>query len=202
MRLITRNRKAFTLLELLITIGISGIIIVALFSIVDIMQDSNNHILEYLKKAKQISKSTKVLYLDILGSDGNITIKKDDFSRICMESTTNSLYSLSMAKVCWIVLKEKNQLARVEGNSYSLPLKMEEKVEVDTIMSDIILFDVYHQKGKVLVLLQQKDHEPVTFMIQGVYKPLPKKKVKKVKNNKRKNRRNPPIPPSKSEVAK
>ncbi len=186
MRLITKQREAFTLLELLITIGISGIIIVALFSIVDMMQDSNKHILEYLQKSKQISKSTKVLYLDILGSDGNISIKKDDFSRICMESTINSLYSLSMAKVCWIVLKEKNQLARVEGNSYSLPIKMEEKVEVDTVMSDIILFDVYHQKDKILVLLQQKDHEPVTFMIQGVYKPSPKKKVKNNKNSKRK----------------
>ncbi len=178
MRTIMSQRKAFTLLELLITIAISGIIIVALFSTVDIMQDSNNHILKYLKKSKQISKSIKVLYLDILGSDGNITIKKDDFSRICMQSTTSSLYALSMAKVCWIVLKEKNQLARVEGNRYSLPTSGDDKVEIDTVMRDIVLFDVYHQKDKILVLLQQKNHEPVTFMIQGVYKPSPKKKVK------------------------
>jgi len=197
-----KKRDAFTLLELLITIAISGIIIVALFSIVDMMQDSNRHLLKYLQKSKKISKSTKVIYLDLIGSDGNITIKKDEFSQVCIEKTTNSLYGLSMAKVCWIVLKEKKQLARVEGNDYNLPTKMEQRVEVDTIMNDITLFDVYYQKDKILVLIQQKNHEPITFLIQGVNRPAPKKKnVKKVDNNKNKNknknrRRNiPPNPP-------
>jgi len=200
-----KKRDAFTLLELLITIAISGIIIVALFSIVDMMQDSNQHLLKYLKKSKKISKSTKVIYLDLIGSDGNITIKKDEFSQVCIEKTTNSLYGLSMAKVCWIVLKEKKQLARVEGNDYNLPTKMEQKVEVDTIMSDVVLFDVYYQKDKILVLLQQKNSEPITFLIQGVNRPAPKKKdVKKVDNNKnnknKNNRRNIPPPPPKPKV--
>lgn len=192
------KRKAFTLIELLVTIALSGIIIVALFSIVDIMQDSNKQLFQYLQKSKQISKSIKVLYLDILGSDGNITITKDDFSRLCIESTTNSLYGLSMAKVCWVVLKEKKELARVEGNSYNLPIGMEEKVEVDIIMNDMTLFDLYYQKDKILVLLQQKDKEPVSFLIQGINRPSPKKKV----DNNSTKAPPPPPPPSEPKVEK
>ena len=171
------NRKAFTLLEVLISIALMGIVIVALFSSVDMMQNSNQQLAQYLEKSKKITKATKVLYLDILGSDGNITIQKDEFSRVCMEETQNSLYALPAVKVCWIVLKKDNTLARIEGNNYQLPVGSEERVEVDSIMNNIEVFDVYHEKDKVLVLLQQQGKEPVSFMLQGITKTVPKKKT-------------------------
>jgi prepilin-type N-terminal cleavage/methylation domain-containing protein len=62
------NRKAFTLLEVLISIALMGIVIVALFSAVDMLQNSNQQLFKYLEKSKQITNVTKVLYLDILGS--------------------------------------------------------------------------------------------------------------------------------------
>ncbi len=177
------NRKAFTLLEVLISIALLGIVIVALFSSVDMLQNSNQHLLKYLEKSKKITKATKTLYLDIVSSDGNITIAKDEFSRICMEQTRNSLYALPAAKVCWVVLKKDNTLVRVEGNAYHLPLKSEERVEIDTIMTGIEIFDLYHEKDKVLVLIQQQEKEPISFMVQGVSKPV-KKKKKKATNKK------------------
>ncbi len=72
------NRKAFTLLEVLISIALLGIVIVALFSSVDMMQNSNQQLAKYLEKSKKITNATKVLYMDMMGSDGNITIKKDE----------------------------------------------------------------------------------------------------------------------------
>jgi len=171
------GRKAFTLLEVLISITLLGIVIVALFSAVDMMQDSNEHLAKHLETSKKITKSTKVLYLDMMDSDGNITIQKDEFSRVCIEETRNSLYALPSAKVCWVVLKKDRTLARIEGNGYNLPLNTEERVEVDLVMSDITLFDVYHEKDKILVLIQQKNKEPISFMIQGITKPSSKKKT-------------------------
>lgn len=176
------KRKAFTLIEVLISIALMGIIIVALFSSVDLLQNSNEHLLQYVKKSKKISKATKTLYMDIISSDGNISIKKDEFSRVCMEETRNSLYALPSAKVCWVVLKKDNTLVRVEGNAYLLPLRADDRVEVDSIMKEVTLFDVYHEKDKVLVLLQQEGKEPISFMLQGINRPEPKKKpVKKPK---------------------
>ncbi len=121
------NRKAFTLLEVLISIALMGIVIVALFSSVDMMQNSNQHLSKYLEKSKKITKATKVLYLDMMGSDGNITIQKDEFSRVCMEETRNSLYALPSAKVCWVVLKKDKTLARIEGNDYHVTATLRRK---------------------------------------------------------------------------
>ena len=136
------------------------------------MKASNAHLLEYLEKAKKITQATKVLYLDIISSDGNLQIKKDEFSRLCIEETKNSLYALPIAKVCWVVLKKDNTLVRVEGNNYHLPTKLEEMVEVNPVMKHVELFDVYQQKDKVLVFLKQVGKEPITFMIQGLLNPV------------------------------
>ena len=168
------SRKAFTLLEVLISITLMGIVIVALFSTVDMLQNSNQQLAEHLKKSKRISKAVKVLYADLMDSDGNITIQKEELSRVCVEETRHSLYALSAAKVCWVVLKNDNTLVRIEGNDYHLPLLEDERVEINPVMSDIKVFDIYHEKDKILVLLQQKGKEPISFMLQGITKPATK----------------------------
>jgi len=186
------KRPAFTLMEVLISIVLLGIILPPLYKSVELLRDSNEHLLKYLEKTKKITQATDVLYLDIASSDGNISIKKDDFTRLCINQTQNSLYELSSAKVCWVVIKKDNTLARIEGNKYRFPLGSEERVEVDPIMKGIKLFDVYHEKDKVLVLLQQNGKEPISFMVQGVTKPKTKPKTKVKKKNPRNlnNRRN------------
>ncbi len=167
-----KNRKAFTLIEVLISIALLGMIIVPLFSVVDMMRNSNERLLKSLERSKKITKATKVLFLDILSSDGRLVIIKDEFTRLCIEETKNSLYNLPIAKVCWVVLKDKNTLARIEGHSYKIPLKSEDRVEVDAVMTGVELFDVYHKKDKVLVFIQQKGQKPISFMLQGITNPV------------------------------
>jgi prepilin-type N-terminal cleavage/methylation domain-containing protein len=191
--MLNNRRSAFTLIEVLIAIVLLGIILPALYESVLLLRNSNTHLFEHLEKAKKVTQATDTLYLDLLSSDGNISIKKDDFSRVCIENTKNSLYALSVAKVCWVVLKSENTLLRIEGYDYHLPLQGEEKVEVNAVMKHVELFDVYYSKDKILVLLQQKAKEPITFMIQGIEKPKKKKKKKKKKTVKPKKRL--PVPP-------
>jgi prepilin-type N-terminal cleavage/methylation domain-containing protein len=164
------KRSAFTLIEVLISIVLLGIILPALYESVNLLHKSNNHLSQALDKTKEITKITDMLYLDILSSDGNISIFKDEFSQLCLENTNNSLYALASSKVCWIILKENHTLTRVEGNNYHLPIKLEEKVEVDPTIKDITLFDIYQNKNKVLVMLRQKGKKPISFMVQGIIK--------------------------------
>lgn len=189
--MLKKQRGAFTIIEVLISIALMGIILPALYESVILLRNSNSHLFEHLEKAKKVTQVTDTLYLDLISSDGNISIQKDEFSRVCIENTKNSLYALSVAKVCWVVLKNNNTLLRIEGYDYHLPLKEDEKVEVNTVMENVELFDVYYAKDKILVLLQQKAKEPISFMIQGIEKPKKKKKKKK-KPLKRKKSNRPP----------
>jgi prepilin-type N-terminal cleavage/methylation domain-containing protein len=173
-----QNRSAFTLIEVLISIALLGLILPALYRTVDLLHDSNTHLFDYLQKSKRETLSTQTFFLDIASSDGNLTLHNGEFDRLCMERTKNSLYGLPEAKVCWVVLKRDHTLVRAEGSSYHLPVGLEERVEVDEVMKEIALFDIYWQEDKVLVLVQQKNKEPVTFMVQGITKPKPKKKKK------------------------
>jgi hypothetical protein len=48
-------------------------------------------------------------------------------------------------------------------------------------MTGIEVFDIYHEKDKILVLIQQQGKEPISFMLQGITKPVKKKAVKEKK---------------------
>jgi len=166
-----KMRKAFTLIEVLISVALLSIVMLGLYSALNMQRSSNKHLFSYLNKAIEGDRVIMVLYRDIMYSDGNLTIQKGEFDRFCIENTSNSLYGLSRAKVCWVVGKEENQLVRSEGNGYKLPLKHEDKVAVDKTIKHMTLFDISRKKGDVLVMLQSANEKPYSFMLQGIEKP-------------------------------
>ena len=173
------RRQAFTLIEVLISVALLSIVMMGLYSALSMQRSSNKHLFTYLTKAVENDKIIMVLYRDIMYSDGNLTIKKGEFDRLCIQNTGNSLYDLSRAKVCWLVEKEENQLIRVEGNGYAIPLKYEDKVAIDQTMRHVTLFDISRKKGEILVMLQAAGGEPYSFMLQGIEQPPKKKKPTK-----------------------
>jgi prepilin-type N-terminal cleavage/methylation domain-containing protein len=173
-----RNRGAFTLLEVLISIALLSLVLMALYSSLTMLRSSNAQLFEHLKKSTKEKKAVETLFLDIAGSFGKIDIKQDEFSRLCIDDSVNSLYNLASAKICWIVSKSDKTLLRTEGNRYKLPIESEEKVAVDIVMDNIEVFKVYYNDEAVLVALKQSGKEPISFMVQGIYKPIKKKRKK------------------------
>ena len=175
-------RKAFTLIEVLIATMLLAIVLTGLYSVLDTQRRSVKIIKKSLDKSVEQDRAVMVLYNDILKSDGKISINKSERDTICIESTANSLYGLDIAKVCWLVLKDGDSLARVEGNDYKLPLGLENRVEVDIVAKGVKLFDIYRdtKSGNYLVVMQELNKEPFSFLIQGkIAPPKPKPKVKK-----------------------
>jgi len=184
-----QSRKAFTLLELLISIALLSIVLMALYQSLSMLRASNSQLFDYLTKAQIEKRAIETLFKDIAGSDGKITITGDEYARLCIDNTINSLYELPSAKVCWLVLKKDNTLVRSEGNDYELPLDSEARVAVDSVIKNIDVFQVYRKGSEVLVLLQEKGKASVSFMVMGVSEPVKKKKKnpKDTKNQKSKN---------------
>jgi hypothetical protein len=148
----------------------------ALYKSADILRNSNLHLFHYLEKSTNTLKGSQTLYMDLMHSDDNITINRDEkFHRLTLNRTTHSLYGLSQVKVVWLVYKEKNTLLRIEGGKYHLPLKSEERVEIDVIAQNLELFKIYKskKKSKVLAMIKIKGQEPQIFMTQN----LPKKPI-------------------------
>lgn len=176
-------RKAFTLIEILIATALLSIVLIGLYGVLDTQKRSVLNIKENLDKSIDHDRVIMVLYNDILKSDGNITLKKGERDRICIEKSRNSLYELGVAKVCWVVLKEDDTLVRIEGNNYRLPLGLEDKVEVDRVLKGVRLFDITRYKDNILAVIKEAKKEPYSFLLQGIKpppKPKPKKIIKKV----------------------
>ena len=180
-----RNRAAFTLIEVLISVALLSIVMLALYSSLDMQMSANKHLMEYLDRAIDGDSAVMTLYKDLLYSDGNLTIIKGDFDRLCLHNTSHSLHGLSAVESCWIVAKDENRLLRVEGNGYKLPAKIDDMIEVDMVMNHLIMFDITRVRNEVLVVVQRANEKAYTFLIQGVKQPTKKKKTKKKKKKKK-----------------
>ncbi len=174
-----RLRGAFTLIEILISTALLSIVLIGLYGVLDTQKRSVSIIKENLDRSIDYDRAIMVLYNDILKSDGNITLKKGERDRLCIEATRNSLYELGSAKVCWLVLKEQDTLIRVEGNGYRIPIGLEDKVEVDRVLKGVKLFDITRSKDSILTVIQEANKEPYSFLLQGIKEPpKPKPKIK------------------------
>lgn len=178
------KRTAFTLVEVLISITLLSLVLMALYKSADILRDSNLHLFNHLKKSTHTLKGSKTLYMDLMQSDHNITINSEEkLHRVTINRTLNSLYGQGVAKVVWLVYKEENTLLRLEGGRYNIPLRDEERVEIDIIAKHVELFKIYKskKKSKILAMIKIKGQEPQLFMTQNI--PLPPPPPRRGKEN-------------------
>jgi prepilin-type N-terminal cleavage/methylation domain-containing protein len=182
-----KTQKAFTIVEVLISIALLSLVLMALYRSADLMRASNLHLFNYLQKANTALKGSRTLYKDLMYADNDILINTEEkFHRLTISNTSHSLYGLAQAKVVWLVYKTDNTLLRIEGGEYNMPLQNEERVEIDVITKNLELFKIYRskKKDKVLAMIQVVGQDPQVFMIQNIPEasPLSGKKGTKGKN--------------------
>ena len=165
------RKKGFTLIEVLISITLLSLVLMALYKSASILRQSNTHLYEYLVKSTSALKGSQTLYKDLIQADHNISIiTEDKFHRLTILKTKNSLYGASQVKVVWLVYKENNTLLRVEGGEYDIPLRNEQLVNIDVIAEHLELFKVYKSKtkNKILAIVKVKNQEAQMFMAQNI----------------------------------
>ncbi|WP_292662928.1 prepilin-type N-terminal cleavage/methylation domain-containing protein [Nitratifractor sp.] len=174
-----KRRGGFTLIEVLVSIALLSLVLLGLYRSLDIQRTSNRKLQAYLDRALRRDRVVSALYRDLLFSDGNLSLHKGEYDRLCIHRTEHSLYGLPAAQVCWLVLKEGKELLRVEGGNYSLPLHRDDRVAIDRLMGPMELFDLYRKKGELLVVLKAGGRPADAFLLQGLRqppRPLPMRK--------------------------
>jgi len=172
------KKFAFTIIEVLISIMLLSFVLIALYKSSDVLRDSNMHLFKHLEKSSHTLKGSKTLYMDLMYADYNISINSDDkIHRLTINNTNHSLYGLSQVKVVWLVYKTDNTLLRIEGGDYHIPLRSEERVEIDVINQNIELFKIYKskKKDKILAMIKIKNQNPQIFMVQNIALKPPKR---------------------------
>jgi prepilin-type N-terminal cleavage/methylation domain-containing protein len=182
-----KKRAAFTLIEVLIAVMLLALIVPALFKSTELLRRSNMQLEHHIRKSRLQTQALLTLYRDIMASDGNITVRKSTYDRICMHRTRHSLYGKGWAPVCWGVTKETYELVRIEGAPVPLKLTSEGMWYADKVEKDITLFEVSYNKGDVVVVIDSKHWEkPVAFGVHGITPPKPPKKPKGKRRRKKK----------------
>jgi hypothetical protein len=148
-------RRAFTLLELVISVTLTLFLFVVMINVINSLKNT--------EKSLNIKKDyfIKTIYYDIMNAK-KISIVKgldNNFNRIYLK-TANSLYGFIEPYVLWVV-KGRN-LYRIESKDViNLPGEFK---HFDEFSKNVKIFRVYEKKGKYLVFLKDKKDRYFEFV--------------------------------------
>ena len=170
-------KKAFTLIELMISVLLLSLIVTFLYQSVAQLQTSN---LQFLKKTDKLQKRealVKLLYNDFINASSVQWFDKNSKSDAILIQTSNSFHDMSKPFVLYKVYKEENSLKRIESPIEKIDY-INNVFKYNELITDVTLFKVYGNKGHYLIYLKAKGIEdiyfdilPPSFLSQAVQKP-------------------------------
>ena len=165
-------KKSFTLVEVIISIVILGIMFTYLYTTINSTKKLNaNYITksDVIKDEKQIFKLFNLDFAQIIGSVKITHSKKYD---VVVFKTKNSIYQIIEPTVTYFVSKKDKALIRVESlKPFSFDVK--EKVDkvflyADILVSDTISFKASHKDGFISILFRSKTLRPMVLKIPTI----------------------------------
>ncbi len=160
------NRRAFTLVELLVSIALFGLIAVFLFGTIGGLRQQQAF---YKEKAKIVSQKNRVLSLMRSDFDRPQTLTvsdtgRKDFAMLSVNGSNHSLYGIDRPNVVWIILKSDNTLVRLESAiPITLPIRPEALylTHSDVIGVHCELFRLYDSPKNRLIYLKFENESPL-----------------------------------------
>ena len=160
------RRNAFTLVELLVSISLFGLIAIFLFGTIDQLRKQQT----FFQK-KETILSRKNMILSLLRSDldraqsVNVSATTSrNFDTVSITGSNHSLYGIDRPYLVWIILKIDNSLIRLESPSpISLPIHSEKRylVHSDLIAKQCEIFRVYTSAKHRLSYLKFEHQSPL-----------------------------------------
>jgi prepilin-type N-terminal cleavage/methylation domain-containing protein len=154
-------KKAFTLVEVVISIAIFSVIATYMYQAINTMQKSNDINSLHYEEDMREQKIVKLFYNDLfLQTDmyaaSNIT-KSNKFDVFYLH-TKNSIHAMINPYVAYFV--KDNSLYRIESKEpENIPLTYDaiERVKVDKLTDNVTIFNIYENKNSYLIGYQSKE---------------------------------------------
>lgn len=164
------KRNAFTLIELVVSIALFGLIATFLFGTIDGLRQQQTF---YHQKESVIARKNKIIAvlrsdLDRAQSVSVSTAISKAFDSISIAGSNRSLYGVERPFVIWLVLKNDNTLVRLESpNPISVPVPPEALylTHSDRIGSHCELFRLYDSPKHRLVYLKFENESPLIMEV-------------------------------------
>ena len=161
------GKKAFTLLEVVISITIFMIILIFLYKVLDDTKISNNKFVEHIEKSNSNNHFYKILTEDIAESIGNITISQDkDENNIVIFKSNNSFNNPYYTNIAYMITSE-NSFARIESlNKFQKGksgIEFYKNSFIDILLKDIKKFTVLTKDDKIVFIVEVNNKEKIMF---------------------------------------
>jgi len=156
-------KKAFTLIEMLISISLLSVITIFLYQTYASLQSSNRFYGEELSEASREQKLRKTIYLDLaLSVPGSIKlINIDKNSDVIIMQSSHSVHRRIMPYTAYML--KNSRLLRIESSQELFyPLSGEEEMVIDDL-SELKIFRVFQKENAFLVHLEKKDEKMMLF---------------------------------------
>ncbi|MDR3346400.1 MAG: prepilin-type N-terminal cleavage/methylation domain-containing protein [Campylobacteraceae bacterium] len=148
-------KRAFTLIEVIISIAIFALIALYMYQAINTVQKSNDINTKHYEADKNEQKIIKLFYNDLfaqvnVSAQANI-IKGDDFDVFYLHSR-NSLHAMYNPQITYFV--KDNTLYRIESKEQeTIPLTYDsvERVKVDRLVNNVSVFRIYESKNSYLI---------------------------------------------------
>ena len=164
-------KKAFTLLEVVISITLFMILLIFLYKTLDQTKHSNNQVINQSKSLKYKNELYDIFLEDILESLSKIEIKSDNDKNSLLRFVSSNSYHNSFFNHITYLISSNNKLIRMESkekfNLSDTPIDFYDYSFIDVLLEDIELFEVKENtvngnKNYVLIV-KQKDEKRIVF---------------------------------------
>ncbi len=148
-------KRAFTLVEILVSIVLLSLIVVFVSSTIVQTKTNNVFFKEQVNKDEKSFIIFKILYKDLYELIDGYSFGNKKYSMLSLK-TNNTLYGINQPYVVWIVQRDENTLLRLESaKPITLPLKEEKKkyIFIDRVFKGCKSFIVSFSKDKNSILV-------------------------------------------------
>jgi prepilin-type N-terminal cleavage/methylation domain-containing protein len=170
-------KRAFTLVELMISVLLLSLIVTFLYQSVAQLQTSNTQFLRKTDELQVRESLLEILYNDFINASSIKWLVKENAYDVIVVETSNSFHNMSQPFVMYKVYKEGSELKRIESPVEEIDFN-NNMFRFNDIIKDVKFFKLYENKGHYFIYVKAEgiddiylDILPPSFLSEKVKKP-------------------------------